>query len=127
TAIETAAELSQLGLYVARVDSAPPKIVYSSPRACTITGRPLEQLVGALPWSILRESDWPMVMQAVSRPAGAPPLAFDVMIVQPSGKQVPIEIASTRIITPGGTFVFGFFRDVSIEREALAALRASEA
>ena len=98
-----------------------------SPRAAAITGRPAPELVGSLPWSILRESDWPVVQQAVARPSGAPPLAFDVTVAQPSGKLVPIELAATRIVNAGGTFVFGFFRDVSVERDAVAALRASEA
>jgi PAS domain S-box-containing protein len=127
TAIETSAELSRLGIYIARVDCVPPRIVYVSPRAAAIAGRPANELIGSLPWSILRESEWPAIQAAVARPAGAPPLAFDVTIAQPSGKLVPIELAATRIVSPGGTFVLGYFRDVSVERETLAALRASEA
>ena len=126
-AMETAAELSLLGVYVARIDVMPPRIVYASPRAVQMIGRPAAELIGGLPWSILRESEWPSVQAAIARPSGAPPLAFDVTIARPDGKEIPIELAATRIVTPHGTFVFGHFRDVSVEREAVRALRASEA
>jgi len=126
-AMETAAELTQLGVYVARIDTTPPQIVYASPRAAQLIGRTAAELIGGVPWSILRESDWPSVQAAIARPAGAPPLAFHVTIARPDGKEIPIELAATRIVTPRGTYVFGYFRDVSIEREAVRALRASEA
>ena len=126
-AIETAAELSQLGIYVARVDASPPTIVYVSPRAAIICGRSEDDLRGQLPWAILDAADWPQVQQAIARPAGAAPRAFTVTVVQPSGERIPIELASTRIVTAKGTFVLGYFRDVSAERDAIAALRASEA
>ena len=127
TAIEAAAELANLAIYVARVDTVPPSIVYASQRAQQIAGRTSAELIGQLPWWILRESDWPLVQRAIARLGAAPPLLFDVTVLQPSGREVPIELAATRIITPGGTFVFGYYRDVSVEREAVAALRASEA
>ena len=127
TAIETAAELSQLAVYIARVDSLPPRIVYSSQRAAVICGRTAEQLSGQLPWIMLREADQEVIRTAVARPDAAPPLAFDVVVKQPDGTEIPIELAATRIVTSGGIFVFGFFRDVSAERAAIVALRASEA
>lgn len=127
TAIETAAELANLAIYVVRVDQVPPTIVYASLRAQQIAGRTSAELVGQVPWLILREADWPVVQRAVARLGEAPPLFFDVTVQQPSGREIPIELAATRIITPGGTFVFGYYRDVSVEREAVAALRASEA
>src|SRR4051812_1191918 len=128
TAIETAAELSQLGLYIARIDCVPPRILYVTPRAAAMCGRPAEDMVGQLPWSILRESDQIQIQAAIARAPGvAPPLHFDVAIQQPSGKTIPVEIASVRMVARIGTLTFGFLRDVTVEREAVAALRASEA
>jgi PAS domain S-box-containing protein len=127
-AIETAAELSELALFVARTDGAPPTILYASARAALITGRPVEQLVGQLPWSILREADWPAIQGGVARPPGAPPLALEVVVVRPDGTEVPIELAATRIVgTAGEVYLFGLFADVTAERAVVAALRASEA
>lgn len=126
-AIETAAELAQLAIYVCRIDSVPPRILYASPRAAAICGRSAADLVGQLPWSMLGQAHVSAIREAVARPADAPPLAFAVSVVTPGGKEIPIELTSTRIVNPAGTFVFGFFRDVSAEREAVAALRASEA
>ncbi len=124
--METAAELTQLAVYVCRVDSDPPTILHASPRAAAICGKPVSALVGQLPWSMLRASDAAQVRDAVARTAVAP-LAFSVHVLTPEGREIPIELAATRIITGAGTFVFGYFRDVSAEREAVAALRASEA
>ena len=70
SAIETAAELSKLAVYVARIDCSPPTILYASARAAVITGRPVADLIGQLPWMILREQDWPTIQQAVARPVG---------------------------------------------------------
>ncbi|HET9992224.1 MAG TPA: PAS domain S-box protein [Kofleriaceae bacterium] len=126
-AIETAAELCKLGVYLARVDCTPPTILYASARAAAITGRTVDQLIGQLPWAMLREDQWPAVQQAIARTAGAPPMGFDVMFVRPDGSEVPVELAATRIAgTAGEVYVFGLFADVSAERAALAALRASE-
>jgi PAS domain S-box-containing protein len=126
-AIEAAAEIAQLAVFLCRVDSDPPAILYASPRAAKIYGRPASTLVGQLPWAMLRESDVPVIRAAVARPPGAPPLAVSVSVVTPEGKEVPLDLSSTRIVTPRATFVFGYFRDVTAERETVAALRASEA
>ena len=127
TAIETAAELAQLAVYVCRVDSDPPRILHASPRAAAICGRPASELVGQLPWSMLRESDVGPVREAAARTGVVAPMAFAVHVRTPEGKEVPIELAAARIVNSRGTFVFGYFRDVSVERDAVVALRASEA
>ena len=126
-AIETAAELAQLAVYVCRTDSDPPRILYASPRAAAICGKPASGLVGELPWSIFRDSDGAEVRDAIARPVGAPPLAFAGHVRTPAGTEIPIELSATRITNAAGTFVFGYFRDVSADRAAVAALRASEA
>ncbi|MEP6860701.1 MAG: PAS domain S-box protein [Deltaproteobacteria bacterium] len=127
-AIDKAAELCKLAVYVARVDCEPPKILHASARATAITGWPLDQMIGQVPWVILRKDQWPRVRQAISRPADAPPMALEVVMVRPDGTEVPVEVAATRITGKAGEiYVFGFFVDVSTEREAVSALRASEA
>ncbi|HEX3479300.1 MAG TPA: ATP-binding protein [Kofleriaceae bacterium] len=126
-AIESAAEQAGMGVYVAHIDVQPPRILYVNRRAAEIIGRSPEELIGRLPWSMLREQDHPTVRAVIERPVGAPPASLALVIERPDGKAVPIELAATRIRTGIGELSFGYFRDVSVEREAVAALRRSEA
>jgi PAS domain S-box-containing protein len=126
-AIESAAEQAGMGVYVAHIDVQPPRILYVNPRAAEIIGRSPEELIGRLPWSMLREQDHPTVRAVIERPAGAPPASLALVIERPDGKAVPIELAGTRIRTGIGELSFGYFRDVSVEREVVEALRRSEA
>ncbi|HEX8109573.1 MAG TPA: PAS domain S-box protein [Kofleriaceae bacterium] len=126
-AIENAAEQAGMGVYIAHIDVQPPRILYVNPRAAEITGRSPEELIGRLPWSMLRDQDHPTVRAMIERPAGAPPASLALVIERPDGKTVPIELAATRIRSGIGELSFGYFRDVSVEREAVAALQRSEA
>jgi PAS domain S-box-containing protein len=116
-----------MGVYVAQIDVQPPRILYVNPRAAEIIGSSPEDLIGRLPWSMLREQDHPTVRAMIERPVGAPPASLALVIRRPDGRAVPIELAVTRIRTAIGELSFGYFRDVSVEREAVAALRRSEA
>jgi PAS domain S-box-containing protein len=125
-AIESAAEQAGFGVYVTRI-AHPPRILYVNERAAEILGRPREALIGVLPWSILRQDTQSTLRDLLDRPWGAPDAFTELMIERPDGTAVPIELASTRIVTDLGELSFGYFRDVSGEREVMAALRRSEA
>ncbi len=127
SALEAAAEQASLAVYVARVDCAPPRMIYVSERAAMIIGRPQPELIGSLPWAMLIPEDQPRIRELVARPPGAPPLLIDTTVLRPDGTLVPIECAATRINTHDGILTFGYFRDVTAERATLAALRQSEA
>ena len=126
-AIESAAEQAGMGIYVSQIDAQPPRILYVNPRALEILGRPGEDLVGRLPWSVFSAPSQSTLQSVIGRPTGAPPMLMELMIERPDGRLVPIEMASTRIRTSSGEFGFGYFRDVTAEREAVEALRRSEA
>jgi PAS domain S-box-containing protein len=126
-AIESAAEQARMALYVAHIDVHPPRIIYVNACASDIVGRPTEELLGQVPWFILRDEDKPLVQAMVERPPGAPPALLDLVVQRPDGRQVPISLAATRVHTELGLLAFGYFRDVSHERETLEALRRSEA
>ena len=126
-AIESAAEQAGMGVYVTHIDLQSPRILYVNPRAEEILGRSRDQLVGHLPWCMLREQDQSKVRAMIVRPAGAPPTLMELEVERPDGKILPIELAATRIRTATGELSFGYFRDVSVEHEAVAALRRSEA
>ncbi len=127
SAIETAAEQAGLAVYVARIDSHPPRMLYASSRAAEIVGRPQGDLAGMLPWQILIPEDQHRIRELIGRPPGAPPMHISVTVQRPDDRLVPIELATTRIQTPGGTFSFGYFRDVTLEHETASALLQSEA
>jgi PAS domain S-box-containing protein len=126
-ALESAAEQAGFGVYVTHIDVHPPRLLYINPRAAEIIGRSREELIGGLPWIMFREQDQAIVRMTIERPAGAPPMTMDLVVERPDGRTVPIELASTRIVTDIGQLSFGYLRDVSSEREAMAALRRSEA
>ncbi|HSR98394.1 MAG TPA: ATP-binding protein [Kofleriaceae bacterium] len=125
-AIESAAEQAGFGVYVTHIGS-PPRILYVNERAAQILGRPREAMIGVLPWSILRQDTQSTLRGLLDRPWGAPDAFTELVIQRPDGSSVPIELASTRIVTDLGELSFGYFRDVSGEREVVAALRRSEA
>jgi PAS domain S-box-containing protein len=116
-----------MGVYVAHIDVHPPRILYVNPRAAEIVGSSPEELIGRLSWSMLREQDRPTVRAMLERPAGSPPASVTLVVERPDGKPVPIELVASRILTGIGELSFGYFRDVSVEREVEAALRRSEA
>jgi PAS domain S-box-containing protein len=126
-AIESAAEQAGMGVYIAHIDAHPPSILYVNARAAEIVGISRDELVGRLPWSMLREQDRPTVRAMIERPAGAPPTSAELVVQRPDGREVPIEIASARMRTEIGELSFGYIRDVSVERDVMAALRRSEA
>jgi PAS domain S-box-containing protein len=125
--IENAADQAKIGVYVAHSDAQTPRILYVNQHAASILGRPASELIGALPWSMLRDDDIATVRAAVERPAGAPPVVLELSVHRPDGTQVPITLAATRVQSSLGTLSFGYFRDISHERETLDALRRSEA
>src|SRR5262245_37191499 len=116
-----------MGMYVAHIDAQPPRILYVSSRAAEIIGSSREQLIGQLPWSMLREEDRPTVRALIERPPGAPGATLELVVRRPDGTEVPIELSATRVQAELGELSFGYFRDVSGEREVVAALRRSEA
>jgi PAS domain S-box-containing protein len=126
-AIESAAEQARFGVYVSHIDVRPPRLLYLNARAEEIIGRSREEVIGGLPWVMFCERDQAKLRAVIERPPGAPPTTMELTVERPDGRTVPIEMASTRIVCDVGQLSFGYFRDVSAEREALAALRRSEA
>jgi PAS domain S-box-containing protein len=127
-ALEAAAEQSSLALYVARIDTDPPAIVYASQLAAEIVGRPRDSLIGTPPWSILTAEDQLRIQQMISRPSEElPPSSMDLTVERPDGTRIPIRLGRTRLAANDRVLSFGYFRDVSPERDAVEALRRSEA
>lgn len=126
-AIESAAEQAGIGVYIAHIGEPPPRILYVNRRAAEIIGNSREELIGRLPWSMLREQDRPTVRALIERPTGAPPASMELVVERPDGKSVPIELAATRLSSTIGELSFGYFRDVTVERDVVTALRRSEA
>jgi PAS domain S-box-containing protein len=126
-AIESAAEQAGFGVYVTNIEVHPPRLLYLNARALEIIGRTREDVIGGLPWIMFCERDQAILRAVIDRPPGAPPTTMELTVERPDGKTVPIEMASTRIVADIGQLSFGYFRDVTAEREAMAALRRSEA
>ncbi|MGE0397755.1 MAG: ATP-binding protein [Kofleriaceae bacterium] len=127
-ALEAAAEQSSIAIYVARIDTDPPAILYASQLAAEILGRPRESLIDMTPWEILIPEDQVRIQQMIALPsADLPPSSVDLTVERPDGTRIPIRLGRTRLVTAGQVLSFGYFRDVSPERDAVEALRRSEA
>jgi PAS domain S-box-containing protein len=126
-AIEAAAEQAELGIYIARIDLSPPQTLYVSPRACRIAGRTREQLIGAPPWIFLTVAEQTRIQSLLAPPVEASTMrSIEVTAVRPDGTQAPVRLGTTRIQTTDGVYSLGYVRDISPERDTLAALRQSE-
>ncbi len=125
SAVETASDQARLGVFLARLDATPPRVIYVSAFAATLVGRSVDEIVGQPPWLALAPEDVARIRELNANPAGGP-LAFDVTVVRPDGVRVPFELGSARFATPEGLFAFGYLRDVSAERHTVVALRESE-
>ncbi|MFN0253347.1 MAG: ATP-binding protein [Kofleriaceae bacterium] len=126
-ALEAAAEHSSLALYVARIDADPPSIIYASQLAAEIVGRPRQSLIGTPPWSTLIADDQLRIRHLISHPSEEPPSSMDLTVERPDGTRIPIRLGRTRLALNNRVLSFGYFRDVSPERDAVEALRSSEA
>lgn len=127
-ALEQAADLAGLGVFVAQLDSTPPQVLYCSRLAAKIIGRGAPQdLIGMVPWQILRPEDQNEIIAMASRPLGAPPAYAEVQVLRPDGTLIPIALTTTRMITASAHLSFGYFRDLSGEHAARDALERSEA
>jgi PAS domain S-box-containing protein len=124
-AIEAAAEQVGIGVFVSLID--PPRLLHVSPRVSQIHGRTVEELVGSKPWSILKEADQKRIRELILTRDGSLPLQLEVVVTRPDGTDVPIELGVTRIQTAHGVISFGYMRDLTSERDAIEALRRSEA
>ena len=127
SAIEAAAEQLGLGVFVARVDTSPPRLLYVSGHAVTLFGRPLDELLAGSPWDFIHAADRPRLRELVEKREGeSPPLMFDAALEQPGGRMVPVEVGASRIRTIEGVLAVGYIRDVTERVEAIEALRRSE-
>jgi PAS domain S-box-containing protein len=126
-AIEAAAEQLELGVFAARVDVVPARLVYVSERAARMVGRPVVELIGTPPWDIMPPDDRARLRALIESRAGeAPPLYLEYSVERPDGTRMPVEVGVARVATPEGILAVGYFRDIAIRMEGIEALRRSE-
>jgi PAS domain S-box-containing protein len=126
-AIEAAAEQAGIGVYVAHVVDRQARILYVNAIATRILGRSAEEIEGKDPMTMLRPPDIAASRTAMARSGAPSPVSLELLIDRPDGTVVEVTLAASRMLTPAGLFSFGYFRDVTHERETLDALRRSEA
>jgi len=126
-ALQEAADHLTLGLVVLRV-TEPERVLYVNEGAATIFGRPRAELEGASPFILFAPElvDKERERIAARGRGAAPPIVFETVINRPDGTRVPLELAVSRVVTPGDTLTVSFIRDISARLEAVATLRRSE-
>ena len=127
-AVELAATQVGLAVFVVQVDHSPPIVVYASKLLGELVRRPAADLVGAPPWELVAPDQRERVRAIIaSRGPGAPPLTLPFEIERPDGTRREIEVGVARISAPDAELAVCYFRDVTDERMAFAALSRSEA
>jgi len=127
-AVDRAATRVGLALFVVHVDASPPTVIYASELLAEFVGRPTGELVGRPPWELVVPAQQDGVRETIaSRGAGAPPLTLEMKVERPDGTRRDIEVGVARITTSGAELAVCYFRDNTDERQAVAALRRSEA
>jgi PAS domain S-box-containing protein len=125
-AIAAAADQVELGVFLAKLDVTPPRMVFVSERIAQMVGRPHSELVGAIPWSILQPHDAERIQILIAQRERAEPIRIEIEVLRPDGVVVPIEVGIARVTTATEKLSFGYFRDLTHERHAVEALRQSE-
>jgi two-component system, cell cycle sensor histidine kinase and response regulator CckA len=126
-AMEHAADRLGLGIFAARVDVSPPRIVHMSALAAEILGRSAETAIGRPPWEIMPLGDQSGLQQIIaSREGEAAPLFLEFFVERPDGVRIPVEVGVARVRVADALLAVGYFRDVRDRRAALEALQRSE-
>lgn len=125
-AIETAADQVSLGIFVVEISPPGPRLVYCSDRAARLVGRSRAELIGAPPWAALGIAEQALVRDLIATRDGNAPASLELAVARPDGRVVPVELGFTRMRTERRVLSLGYLRDLSTERDALAALRQSE-
>jgi PAS domain S-box-containing protein len=127
-ALEAAAEALGTGVFAAQVDIVPARIVYASPEAARMLGRPLSEVIGAAPWDILPMFERSRLRTLIEgRDGQSPPLFLEYRAERADGTNFPVEVGVARVQTADGLLAVGYCRDVTKRTEAVEALRVSEA
>ncbi len=127
-AFERAATRVGLAVFVVHVDATPPTVVYASELLEAFVGRPTAELVGRPPWELVARDERERVRELIaSRGPGAPPITVHFETERPDGSRREVEVGVARVSVTGAELAVCYFRDVTDERRAIQALRASEA
>jgi PAS domain S-box-containing protein len=126
TIIEATADQIGIGAYLASIHPGPPRILKVTRHAAQLGGRSIGDVIGNAPWANLAKDEQLRIQQLVATSPDAP-IRMELMIERPDGTHAPIEIGSIRVRTTDGMVSFGFIRDLRPERDAIDALRRSEA
>jgi PAS domain S-box-containing protein len=126
-ALQTAAETLGVGIFAARVDVSPPRIVYANGEAARLVGRAREEVLGAPIAELVAMFERSRLSSLIeSRGVDAPPMLVEYTMQRPDGSLLPIEAGVARVRAGDGLLSVAYVRDVSARHAAVDALRESE-
>src|SRR6185503_13465940 len=122
-------DLGRVGLSIVAVDVDPPEYLFVSAGAADLLGYSVQEFVKIPVWDLFpAEALAAMRERHKSRAEAAPGTSrFEVQVTHRSGRQLWIEVTTTRLIVDGRPANVTFMNDVSARTDALRALAASEA
>lgn len=126
-AIVDAANDAGIGVVVSTARTTEPTIVFASERAASMLGREVEELVGESGFIGVPPEDLARIAPIVADAAQGEdrPLKFETALLRADGARVPTEVALSFVEHRDETLVVAFLTDVSVRRDAIAALESS--
>jgi PAS domain S-box-containing protein len=120
-AILEATRAAEIGVVVAFIDEAVPRIVYMSDAAVKICGHPREDLLGKSSLVAVAPEEVPHIQARIQQRAGgdSKPFRYETVLVRKDGKRVPVEVSSCLIDFDGRRASVAFLVDIT-ERKAAA-------
>jgi len=128
-AVLAAARAAGMGITIASVEHESAKTIWVSERAAEIFGRPARDIVGRSSFEFIAPEERERLhAQRQARLRGeAIPTMFETVLLTPSGARVPVSVSISYVESRGKRLAVSFVRDVSAEKRAQEALRASDA
>jgi PAS domain S-box-containing protein len=126
-ALIAAASAAGIGVSLVSMEPPAPRVVYISDKGVEILGHPREVVMSRPAGEFLTPEEQASRDTSGSRVRNQPQtLFFETMVLQASGKRVPIEVSIAPIRLDGLPGLITFMRDISERRNAVAALERSE-
>ncbi len=127
-AILGAADTARIGVTLTFMNGGAPENAFLNDVAVEILGYTRDELLARPPMMNLDPADVPrLAAMAAKRLRGEEtPPKFETVVIQSTGRRVPIDVSVSHVVIEGRAAVVAFFVDISKRKEAEAALRDSE-